>query len=323
MRHASTFVTGLFLSLLAACAPVDDLTDEGALDGVDEVASNPQNLAFVTLRPDYRRCVSPLCGGYWVRRVNRSTMRCVDGRYAGECYVGTVDWSGLNLSGDALAAFQTLAAQGRAVLRGRIDPMRDPRWAQTGELIVTGGWRPVSPAVTTAAVWTASDNGIRCITAPCFHLDAARVNVATSATVLSDVSLAGVTGISRDDADRVSAAITTPAETVLLAGTVATQGRARTLRATQAWLQVSAPVPETSFCTDSAQCTATVYRDDVASADDCYCPFCPSAVTTTATAATRERAFRRYCDRTRQNCPVPRCVQPRPVACVNHACAFQ
>lgn len=127
MRHASTFATGLLLALFAACAPMDNVTNGTIKKEVDEVASNPQNLAFVTLRPDYRRCVAPLCGGCWVRRLNRTTMRCVDGRYAGECYVGAVDWSGLNLSGDALLEFQSLAAQGRAVLRARIDPMRDPR----------------------------------------------------------------------------------------------------------------------------------------------------------------------------------------------------
>ena len=321
MRHASPFVTGLFLSLLAACAPVEDGADE-ALDAVDEVASNPQNLAFVTLRPDTRRGVSPLCGGYWVRRLNRTTMRCVDGRYAGECYVGAVDWSGLNLSDEALADFQTLAAQGRAVLRGRIDPMRAP-WSSTGELVVVGGWRPVTSTLTTAPVWTARDNGVRCITTPCFSVEAARVNVISSATDVSDVSLAGIAGLSRDDDARVRAALANADETVLLAGTVGAAGRGRALRATQAWLQVSAPVPEHAFCTDSAQCTPTVYHSDIARAADCYCRFCPSTATTTATADARERAYRRYCRASLASCPVPRCVQPRPVACVNHACTFQ
>lgn len=321
MRHASTFVTGLLVSFLTACAPVEDGADL-ALDAVDEVASDPQNLAFVTLRPDTRRCISPLCGGYWVRRLNRTTMRCVDGRYAGECYVGAVDWSALNLSDEALADFQALAAQGRAVLRGRIDPLRAP-WSQTGELVVVGGWRPVTSAVNTAPVWTARDNGIRCITTPCFSVEVARVNVVTSTTEVSDLSLAGIAGLSRDDEARVRAALANAEERVLLAGAVAPAGRGRTLRATQAWLQVSAPVPDHAFCTDGAQCTATVYRDEIDGPADCYCRFCPSAATTTASATRRERAYRRYCRAYGASCPVPRCVQPRPVACVNHACAFQ
>lgn len=322
MYSRSTRLAGLLITLMAACAPVDDAVDD-SLDGVDEVASNPQNLAFVTLRPDTRRCISPLCGGYWVRRLNRSTMRCVDGRYAGECYVGSVDWSALALTPERLADLQTLAAQGRALLRGRIDPMRDARWSETGELVVSGGWEPLGSALGAGAVWTASDNGVRCVTAPCAHLDAARVNVASSRTTLTEVLLSDVAGASRAELRRVSAALQNPAETVLLSGSVTVAGRARTLRATQAWLQVSQPVHESAFCTDGAQCAATVFHSDVSAEADCYCPFCPSTATTTETAESRARSHRRFCTRFRESCPVPRCIAPRPVACVNHACAFE
>jgi hypothetical protein len=57
-------------------------------------------------------------------------------------------------------------------------------------------------------------------------------------------------------------------------------------------------------------------------ARDCFCPFCPTAVVTAATATARERAYRRYCSTFRQSCPVPRCAAPPAAGCVNHACAF-
>lgn len=319
MRHGTLFFSAILISTLAACAPVDEVG--GDVDGVDEVASNPQNLAFVTLRPDLRRCVSPLCGGYWVRRVNRSTMRCVDGSYAGECYVGRVDWSGLNLDATALAEFQTLAAQGRAILRGRIDPMDDPRWQQLGGLVLAGGWRPATSGDTSGQVWDVGDAGIRCVTAPCLSLDAMRVNVVSSATRVSSLDLGGIRGLSAGDATRLREAVGDATQTVLFAGTVAPVGRGRTLRATQAWTQVSQPIAEGSFCTADAQCTNTVYSRDAASAADCFCPFCPTTYVTTATATTRERAYRRYCSTFRERCPVPRCAAPPPAGCVNHACA--
>ncbi|MFO0627635.1 MAG: DUF6748 domain-containing protein [Polyangiales bacterium] len=322
MKHVGTSLfSAILVSTLVACAPVDSEVEE-SLDTVDEVASNPLNLAYVTLRPDLRRCISPLCGGYWVRRVNRSTMRCVDGSYAAECYVGRVDWSGLNLDERALADFQTLAAQGRAILRGRIDPLADPQWSQIGELIAVGGWQPVTADAVTGQVWNVADAGIRCVTAPCLSLDAARVNVVSSATRLSSLDFSGMRGLAAGDATRLREAVGDDTQTVLFAGTVATAGRARTLRATQAWTQVSQPITETRFCTADTQCTNTVYTRDVASTADCYCPFCPTSVVTTATATTRERAYRRTCSTFRETCPVPRCAAPPAVGCVNHACAF-
>ena len=320
-RFGTSLFSAILVSTLAACAPVDGEVDE-ALDAVDEVASNPLNLAFVTLRPDPRRCISPLCGGYWVRRVNRTTMRCVDGSYAAECYVGRVDWTGLNLDERALADLQTLAAQGRAILRGRIDPLADPMWSQTGELIAVGAWQPATPGEVTGQVWDIGDNGVRCVTAPCLSLDEMRVNVVSSATRASSLDLSGVRGLAARDATRLRAAVGDATQTVLFAGTVAAVGRGRVMRATQAWTQVSQPITETSFCTADAQCANTVYTRDVASTADCFCPFCPTSVVTTATATARERSYRRHCSTFRESCPVPRCAAPPAVGCVNHACAF-
>ena len=52
-RFGTSLFSAILISTLAACAPDDGEVDE-ALDTVDEVASNPLNLAFVTLRPDPR-----------------------------------------------------------------------------------------------------------------------------------------------------------------------------------------------------------------------------------------------------------------------------
>src|SRR5258705_1414233 len=49
---------------------------------------------YYTVRRDMRRCASPLCGGYFIRRVNQSVTRCVNKRYMPECYVASIDWNG-------------------------------------------------------------------------------------------------------------------------------------------------------------------------------------------------------------------------------------
>ena len=52
---------------------------------------------------DLRRCVFPLCGGYFVRRVNHRLTRCANGVYRAACYVAEADWSPLGLSDDELS----------------------------------------------------------------------------------------------------------------------------------------------------------------------------------------------------------------------------
>ena len=58
---AAMLAFGLF-----GCAPVDDLVDDES--AVDEVTAMPSGLYYAQLRHDMRRCVSPVCGGYWVDR---------------------------------------------------------------------------------------------------------------------------------------------------------------------------------------------------------------------------------------------------------------
>ncbi|MFM7276035.1 MAG: DUF6748 domain-containing protein, partial [Gammaproteobacteria bacterium] len=42
---------------------------------------------YFEVRKDLRRCVSPLCGGFWLRRLNAQMTRCADGAMQRECYV--------------------------------------------------------------------------------------------------------------------------------------------------------------------------------------------------------------------------------------------
>ena len=46
---------------------------------------------FYSVRRDWRRCMVPMCGGWWVKSVNEETTRCVDGVDAEECYVAEID----------------------------------------------------------------------------------------------------------------------------------------------------------------------------------------------------------------------------------------
>ncbi len=83
---------------------------------------------------------------------------------------------------------------------------------------------------------------------------------------------------------------------------------------------VCQPPADPVFCMSNEDCTATVYGKRVASADDCYCPMCPSSVVNLAEATARAEGWQNYC--AGMDCPMPKCVQPPPAVCVNNACQF-
>src|SRR6266550_5607002 len=70
----------------------NDRASESIVASPDPISVNS---TFYSVRPDLRRCVSPLCGGYFVKRVNMSSTRCANGRFMNECYVAGIDWNGL------------------------------------------------------------------------------------------------------------------------------------------------------------------------------------------------------------------------------------
>ena len=305
--HRVAFGLALGLSL-AACAPLEE--DAGDDVSTDEVTSAG---SYVRLRRDTRRCVSPLCGGYWVSRVNQRTLRCADGSTATECYVAEVDYSGLGLTGDELAAVMDRPV----IYRGRIVSRTFGSFGNLGQLTVQEGWRAASDAASAATVFAAYDNGRVCVRAPCFTRTADKLNGRTSYT-LTGVDLSGVAGVSATDLRAGTDALATPSG-VLVAGVVRSSGQNRTLAASQFYLRLSTGVPDATYCDTDAECTMTAYSHDVSAREDCYCALCPSTALNVSSAERFASDYRRHCS-IALRCPAVRCVRPPTVSCVNHAC---
>ena len=127
---------------------------------------------YYTIRVDRRRCVTPLCGGYFVKRVNQSRTRCANGRFAAQCYVAEIDWNG-----------QPEIEPGNALLRGNIVAKRFPSFGNLGSFRVTESWQAVSNNPAPGTFFRVRDRGIRCITHPCLTHHAARLNSTFSRNV--------------------------------------------------------------------------------------------------------------------------------------------
>lgn len=181
---------------------------------------------YFVVRQDVRRCMSPLCGGYFVKRVNQSWTRCANGRRMSECYVAEIDWNG-----------QPEIDPGKALVRGEIVARRFPRFDNLGALRVTESWQSPSNKPATGTFYRVRDRGVRCITHPCLS------HSATKLTFTFTINIAGVDLAAADAAGELTsegAAAMTQTDGVIVAGYFAPVtgpgGRAQTLKANTFYL---------------------------------------------------------------------------------------
>src|SRR5258708_6151734 len=120
---------------------------------------------FYAVRADLRRCVSPMCGGYFVRRVNLPTTRCANGQYVAQCYVAEIDWNG-----------QREVDAGKALLCGDVIAKTYGRFGNLGAFRVTESWQAVGDSQPLGAFYHVRDRGLRCITHPCPTHHEAKLN---------------------------------------------------------------------------------------------------------------------------------------------------
>ena len=165
---ALTVTLSAFSSLMGCAAA----SEEEATDGIEEATSedalstNRNADYYIVTRQDQRRCVSPLCGGVFVKRVNQAKTRCADGRLQDDCYVGTFNYRALGLSADEQSDFGAKFTGKQALVRATLRRSTF-NGSVIGKLDVAEGWEGASGAVADGTFYRVADNGIRCIQAPC------------------------------------------------------------------------------------------------------------------------------------------------------------
>jgi hypothetical protein len=305
-------------SLIVACAG-DDLprdtrdADEDAIALASAGLERPAEAYFIG-RQDVRRCRWPLCGGYWVRAVNRASQRCLDGSVAAECYVALLDTEALG--GATLADF----GSGRTIVRATFGTGDAGEFGTYALLRVSAAWSAATEAPAQGAFQLLQDSGMRCIRAPCFSWTASRLNTQLSRTY-SGIDLSAV-GSSEKQLDLAHLALDEQGLVATGRG-VATREGGVSFRATQFYLPV-VPAASPNQCATDADCTLALYTAPVYSVSDCYCPMCPVPMNA-AVASTYADGWQTYCTETHGGfdvCPPPPCAAPPPVACLAGACGY-
>jgi hypothetical protein len=233
MLKLMAFRSLLFASILITLAsiPSSSLTYV-ASKTLDSFNAGPKTLAenstFFTIRPDMRKCASPMCGGYFVKRVNQATTRCANGRSMAECYVADIDWNGA-----------PEVAAGQALVLGSL-LTRGDRNGKYGVLKVIETWEALTSSKPVGEYYRVKDLGIRCIAAPCETHTEAKLNSAIEIKI-AGVGLASNNG--NTDALNQALKAMTEHDGVIVVGTNASvtgaAGRKQTLKATQFYLRKS------------------------------------------------------------------------------------
>ena len=182
LRSAVLMLSSAFALGLSACA--EDAAEQPEVAVSDETGQAEEDLSawsrtHVGIRRDYRKCISPLCGGYWVHDLNRKIKT--------ETYVSSLDFkaSGLDEQTQALVLG---AADGEIVLRAKLGP-KETKY-NTRTLQVAAAYRGLPGRLTNASdqVYAVENLGRMCITSPCPTYETRRVNYSAK-QVLSGLDL--------------------------------------------------------------------------------------------------------------------------------------
>lgn len=296
------------LVLTAASTGCAVSADHGdAESDLDEDEAAASTTVFYSVRQDFRKCMSPMCGGVFYKKLNKATTTCIGGGAAEWCYAWNADFSAVpaGASGAEPTIFTGTV---------KTETVNGGKW---GKFVAATAWKAITETAPTEVYgadprfYLVKDNGIRCITTPCYSLDAKRINLSYK-TTLSGLDLTGV-GATAEQLDRAIAGL---ADGVVVFGAIKTV-KGKVLSGSQAYVQVKR---DPNYCESDADCTLSTFTRTVTKKSECYCPMCPTP-TSVATATASKASFDKFCSST--GCPLPPCARPPgPAACIENACRY-
>ncbi|MFO0744160.1 MAG: DUF6748 domain-containing protein [Myxococcota bacterium] len=207
---------------------------------------------FMVTRQDMRRCVSPVCGGVYVKRVGQPQVKCADGKWAKECYVGGFDFAALGYSSDEASDAMGAIVSQKAIFRGQMvtkyfggDFNDIPAFAATEVWVAATDKKP------TSVFFRAQDLGIVCITAPCLSIEGVKLN--KNANPSARYAGLDLTALKLDEVETQVVWSALRENGLVVAGkavdTTGPGGKAQTLKASQVYLKkLAAPVAEGQAC---------------------------------------------------------------------------
>jgi hypothetical protein len=170
----------------AACSAANEPLDppsEGVNETTEEVAGDTFTYYIVT-RQDLRKCAYPMCGGWFVKRVNRALTKCADGKWNKDCHMVDLDLSALGVSDETASEFRNGSfGMGHGLVRGTLQKV-----GMADTLIASEAWVGAADSKPVGTTYRVTSSGIQCITYPCPSFEERKLN-AYSHRKIHDVDL--------------------------------------------------------------------------------------------------------------------------------------
>jgi hypothetical protein len=194
-------MSSVLVGLVTGCVASADLTAAPGADSAAEAGTVPVGppavgLAYYAITADARKCPPPMCGGWFLQALNLPMTKCLDAA-ATSCYVSALDWSAAGLTDRDQAVL--LDAAGKRSPFGGVHAIVGGGFApgeahERGRFAITEGWVAESDTLATGAFVRVTDNGIRCVRAPCPSITEQTINTYASVDIVAmDFRHAGLT----------------------------------------------------------------------------------------------------------------------------------
>jgi hypothetical protein len=188
---AALLALGLFSLTPVWADNIPKISENVRLPNIIKSESNFSPIGYFTFRVDPRKCASPLCGGVFVKAVNQKLTRCANGIWRRECYVATVNDP------------QNLDRSTATLIQGRIKAKTYKGFGNLGAFELKAAFSPATANKGIGYFVGLENNGIVCITSPCFSYDQYLLNRA-KIRAISGLDLAA-SGASQEVLDKALA----------------------------------------------------------------------------------------------------------------------
>jgi len=156
---------GIVALLFSAAAMMGNSSAQALLSDA-QIRPDASSGYYIVTRPDPRLCPSPLCGGHFVKQINKPRTLCADLIWQQDCHAAELDASALGWSSDEFAIFYAQFGQSHALARGKLLQM-DRGSIKADVLVLDEGWLGQALSEPIGAFYGAKGSGITCITYPC------------------------------------------------------------------------------------------------------------------------------------------------------------
>ncbi len=146
----------------------------------ESIKPTPESALTYSVKPDYRKCAFPVCGGWYITPVNQYSLALEDSDEAyqhslllpNSIYVATINYKALGLTPDQIATLEDSLRKGQGLLRGVVKTAA----AKYSTLVAQAAWTSPNANTPVGPYLNVSSSGIVCITTPCPYYKAELIN---------------------------------------------------------------------------------------------------------------------------------------------------